>query len=259
MVIHQITNSYGNYNYNAFVYNDISWYTHFHANYEVIYTIEGATEITLNGEKERLEAGEIIMISPYTIHSFSSDENTKTWIGVFSEEFIASFVEKNKYARYSKFRCDSDIEEILNKYLFFEGEPEHYILISCLYMVCNECVKNAAAEEAEQNDKFIHSVIEYITENIGNEITLRGMADMLGYEYHYFSSLFHKCFSINFKSFLNIFRYEKACRLLMDRKKDITWICSECGFGSIRNFNRVFKKMNGATPSEYRNMIKASR
>ena len=256
MIVHQVTNSYGNYNYNAFVYNDISWYTHFHANYELIYTIEGSTRVIINGETHFLDAGELIFISPYTTHNFSSDADTKTWIGVFSEEFVSSFSRKNRHKRFSKFRCDEGIEKILKERLFYEGEPDRYMLIGCLYLVCNECVKNAQTVDSDRNDEFVHRIIDYISQNLANDITLQGAADFLGYEYHYFSSLFNKCFSMNFKSFLCMVRYEEACQMLLEGGKDVTLICSECGFGSIRNFNRVFKKMSGITPTEYRNMAK---
>lgn len=252
MIVHQISNSYKNYNYNAFIYKKQIWDRHFHGNYELIYVFDDKILVTANDESITLCRGELLLIPPYTIHSLDIGENARAWVAVFSEDFIVSFAEKNKTAEFGKFRCETVIEDFLIKNLFFQGKPEHYRLIACLYTVCGECVKNAVIKKSRRNGEFMYQIIEYISENISENITLESIAADFGYERHYFSSLFHECFSMNFKSFINIFRFENACRLLSDKKLNITHIASVCGFGSIRNFNRIFKNMCGLTPCEYR-------
>lgn len=255
MILHQVPNSYGNYNYNAYVYTDVLWEFHFHGNYELIYGIEGETEVTLNSVKYILKKSELILISPYTIHSLNGLENSKIWVGVFSDDFIISFAEKNKFTSYIKFKCDDKINKILEDNLFFQGEPDHYLLMAYLYMVCNECIKNPASHSKKQDNKFIYQVIEYISEKLSENISLKEMAHNLNYEYHYFSSLFNKCFFMNFRSFINIYRFDMACKLLADKNESVTSVCNQCGFGSIRNFNRVFKQLGGYTPTEYRKLL----
>lgn len=254
MIIHQITNSIGNYNYNAFVYTDAFFAQHFHGNYELIYCMDGNTEISVNGRPDLLEKGEMILISPYTVHTTTISKDAKTWIGVFSEDHVSLFDKNNGYTRYSKFRCSADIESFLNEYLFFQGTPEQYMLSSCLYMVCSECVKNAVRENSYHSNEFVYQAIDYISAHLNEDISLKALADKLNYEYHYYSMLFNRCFGINFKTFLNIFRFDSACKMLADRDIPITDVCDKCGFGSIRNFNRVFKKLSGLTPGEYRKL-----
>ncbi len=123
-------------------------------------------------------------------------------------------------------------------------------------MVCSECLKNATADTTKAEVDFKRRVIDFISENISDEITLLKAAQTLGYEYHYFSALFHSCFRMNFKEFVNIFRYAYATEMLSDKTKNISYIAVECGFQSIRSFNRVFKKLSGKTPGEYRKSIK---
>lgn len=250
MIFHQISNSLGNYNYNAHIYHNTSCIPHFHGNYELIYVFEGTADISVNGVADVLRQGELILLPPYTVHSLDVVES-KVWVGVFSEDFIISYT--NKYVRFPKFRCDAEIEELLKKYLFIKGRPEHFLHISCLYMVCSECIKNVVPHETELNYTFIYEVIDYISENLNSDIALKDIAEHMNYEYHYFSSLFHQYFCMNFKSFINLFRFEKACTLLAKKENGITYVAEICGFGSIRNFNRVFKKLSGYTPKEYKN------
>lgn len=253
MIEHQLHNSYDT--YNAFLYRDFEYQAHFHKNYELIYVIEGEMTVYRDNQMINLQKGEMILLSPFTIHSFLVDAASLVWIGVFSENYILSFAKKNNRLQYSKYSCDKTVEEFLKKHLFYQGTPDIYMGKACLYMVCSECVKNALVEASNPEFDFKQQVIDFIYANLFDDITLKKVSQALGYEYHYFSSLFHESFSMNFKEFINIFRYEYACEMLLDKTKDISYIACECGFQSIRSFNRIFKKLSGKTPSEYRKSV----
>lgn len=250
-MIHQLHNSRGYYNYNAYVYTSVFWDFHFHENYELVYTLEGKVELTVGSSRVVLYEGELLLIPPNTVHSLSIS-NASIWVGVFSEDHVSGFAKENSYARYSKFRLSEENDAFLRKNLFFRGEPEKCMRCACLYLVCSECLKSATLESTQRDKGFISETTKYISENLKGELTLRDVCDSLGYEYHYYSTLFNDIFGMGFKSFINTCRVNRACTMLRDRGLSITDICAECGFGSIRNFNRAFKKISGITPSEYR-------
>lgn len=253
MIVHQTGNSMGNFNYNAYIYHTDGYSNHFHKNYELIYVLNGNIPFVLNGEKIILSKGEVLLISPYNIHSFTVPESSKVWIAVFSEDFVHSFAKKYANCIFSKFNLNRSVEMFLEDHLFFQGMPDDiYITKSCLYMVCSECVKNSKILNSKASQNFRILVTDYVSQNFAGEITLKDTAAKLGYEYHYFSSLFHQNFALNFSEYINMYRFEMACESLRDASKEITIVSSECGFSSIRNFNRVFKKYCGKTPSEYR-------
>ena len=252
MAFHQLDNSQGNFHYNAYIYSDTCWQPHFHACYELICSVRGNCKVSLNGDGTVLEECELVLVPPYTVHSLVIPKDAETWVGVFSEDFVEDFSKKNRLYRFSKFTCDENVWPIIKDNLLYQGTPEHYMAIGCLNMVCGQCIKNSVLLSAEKSGELNFKVIDYISRNLRDDITLKDIADSLKYEYHYFSSLFHSCFQVNFKSFVNMLRFEKACGMLSDKSMDITRVCSECGFGSIRNFNRVFRQMSGITPGAYR-------
>ncbi len=252
-MLHQFTNSKANYNYNAFIYENIELKSHFHKNFELIYSITGDNTICYQQKECVLSKGELLLIPPNTIHSFKIKENAKVWVGVFSAEFVSHFAKTNSNKLYSKFQCSDCIQNYLKNVLFYQGTPERYILKSALYAVCSECKRNATLldENSIADNDVINTILDYISVNYTAEISMKALARYLGYEYHYFSNLFHKYFSINFKELINLYRYEKACNLIEHEEYSIAKIAIESGFQSIRNFNKVFKELSGTTPSEY--------
>ncbi len=251
-MIHQVVNSKGNYNYNAYIYEDIEWTAHFHRNFELLYCIKGTHTINIGGSEYELLSGELILIPPNTLHAFKVNPGNLVWVAVFSADYIAAFAKINSYTMYSKFRCDEHIEEYLKKVLFFEGIPEKYILKSALYAVCSQCLEKGIPISQKGDADIRKKILDYIYENFDRGITMKTMADSMGYEYHYFSEIFHKCFSMNFSRLLNYYKYEKACELLEKSRFDLSTIAMESGFQSIRTFNSVFKALGGITPGEYR-------
>ena len=253
MIYHQLHNSKKNFHYNSFIYTDnIVWNSHFHDSYELIRVIDGHLTVSLNGEAVELCEREMLLLSPNAVHSFAIDGSSRVWVGVFSADHISAFFKKFSSVQFGKFLCEEDTESILRDRLFVEEKPDRYMRIAYLYAVCDSCQKNAEYLNTHNEQKFMNSVISYISDNIDNDISMQGLADELGYEYHYLSALFNQCFSMNFKKFLNIYKVEKACSLLEDGEGNIMSVYRECGFSSMRNFNRVFKEISGCTPSEYK-------
>jgi two-component system response regulator YesN len=67
----------------------------------------------------------------------------------------------------------------------------------------------------------------------------------------YLGKLFKKEVNATFNEYLNRFRIEKSKHLLSTTDKKITDIAFEVGYSSLENFNRIFKKYEKVTPSDY--------
>ena len=78
-MFHQPKNSRKNFNYNAYIYSDTVWESHFHSNYELIYVLDGKITITFNTNEETLCEGELILLSPYAVHALEPRGTLKAW------------------------------------------------------------------------------------------------------------------------------------------------------------------------------------
>ena len=249
MILHQLENSLSHRSYNAFISSNIALQAHFHNSYELIYALEDGVRLMISGKEEVIHKNELVLVFPCIIHTL---DMTKAWVGVFSSDYIAAFDEKKLGIAYAKFKSDRDVSEFLDNNLFYEGVPKHYMLKACLYLVCQMCKDNAEYTYSLSNPSFIQRVTEYISNNISSEMNMEKLAAYLGYEYHYTSKLFHDCFNMNFKKFLNIYRVQYACDMLIHTDKSITEVAYESGFQSLRSFHNFFSKMMDTSPMQYK-------
>ena len=81
------------------------------------------------------------------------------------------------------------------------------------------------------------------------------MAGLFGYSDVYFCKLVKQNFGKNFITYLNEFRIDRAKELLADPQINIKDVSVEAGYRDANYFTRVFKRMVGKTPSEYRNGV----
>lgn len=98
----------------------------------------------------------------------------------------------------------------------------------------------------------ISKVRQIIESNDLCTISLRKVAGEVGVSYTYLSRLFKKEFGMTFTEYLNKERINRSQRLLLDRQKNITEIAFACGFNGLQQFERVFKRICGTSPSKYR-------
>jgi len=96
---------------------------------------------------------------------------------------------------------------------------------------------------------------EYIQEHQTEKLSLQQVAKAVNTSTFYFCKLFKKVTGINFTDYLSRVRIEKAKNLLLNPNLRVSEIAFEVGFQSLTHFNRVFKKILGQSPTEYRGQL----
>ncbi|MEJ4087693.1 AraC family transcriptional regulator [Galbibacter orientalis] len=106
-------------------------------------------------------------------------------------------------------------------------------------------------DDFENSDK-IKKVYDYIQENYERKVTLSEMAELINMSEISFNRFLKKRTGKTFIEFINDTRVGYAARWLIEKDLSIAEIAYKSGFNNIANFNRVFKKVKNATPSQYR-------
>ena len=92
----------------------------------------------------------------------------------------------------------------------------------------------------------------FIDEHVGEELSLTKVAKAAETSANYLSEKFKEAVGINFVKYVARARYERAARLLANADLRVSEIAFAAGFQSLSQFNRVFKKFSGKSPTEYR-------
>jgi len=97
----------------------------------------------------------------------------------------------------------------------------------------------------------------YIHDHQTEEIKLGHVAKAVNMSSYYFCKMFKRVTGINFTDYVARIRIEKSKNLLLNPNLRVSEIAFEVGFQSLTHFNRVFKKILGQSPTEYRAQLLA--
>lgn len=98
----------------------------------------------------------------------------------------------------------------------------------------------------------IYTVTAYIHSNYTSELTLQGLSKQFFISPYYLSHQFKKVTGFTLINYIQMTRVRNAQQLLLYTQMKITDIASACGFTSFSQFNRVFNRISGCSPSQYR-------
>ena len=270
MFSHQYVNSIGNDLYNCYWYKDAHWSLHYHKGYEFVWVTAGELCARV-GEKEYiLHEGDTLFITPYQLHSYSTEVFSECYITVFSGSFVGHFAKAtaSKEPVCAKFGISSSLSVYLRehmlkkkqeapdkgkdvKYIYIE-KPSPFEIKACLYAICAEFFSVSEWTDKQERSELVFRIISYVEKHYTENITLKGMAGELSYEYHYISRVLRESLNIRFCTLVNQYRCERAKELITETDAPLSVIAMNCGFQSIRSFNRVFAEMTGAVPSDLR-------
>ena len=105
-----------------------------------------------------------------------------------------------------------------------------------------------------QND-MTNDILEYIQKNYTREISMSDGARAVNYSEPYFCKMFKQQFGQNFTSYVAEYRIGEAKKLLMQPNVNVKEVGERVGYPDSNYFTKVFKRMTGESPSEYRNQI----
>lgn len=110
-------------------------------------------------------------------------------------------------------------------------------------------------QETSAEPPAIARAKQFICENQSQDISLAEVAKVANTSTYYFCKIFKKTTGLHFTDYLARVRIEKAKNLLVNPNLRVSEVAYEVGFQSLTHFNRVFRKMSGQTPSDYRERL----
>ncbi|MEX0288318.1 MAG: AraC family transcriptional regulator [Flavobacteriaceae bacterium] len=103
----------------------------------------------------------------------------------------------------------------------------------------------------EVENSRMGKVYDYVMNNFNHKISLKGAAEIVHMNPTAFSRYFKKNHKKNFTQYVNEVRIRYACKLLQEKRHNISEVCYLVGFNNISNFNRQFRSIKNLSPREF--------
>jgi len=134
------------------------------------------------------------------------------------------------------------------------GKEGGAVLPSVSSSSSEETMKNQAERKKSNGVESVRiwKARNFIHEHFGEELSLPQVAKAANTSANYLSEKFKEATGTNFVRYVARIRFEKAAKLLREADLRVSEIAFATGFQSLSQFNRVFKKLAGKSPTEYR-------
>jgi len=233
------------------------------AQYILIYCVEGNGEIRLGKTLHNIPTDHFFIIPSGTPHSYHSDTKNPWsiyWIhftgikaGLFARLACRPLpVDRSKYSRINeRLGLFSDI--FRNLVRGFSIETLEYVNLCLAYLLASFTHLNQFREmrRAEEKDPIALS-INYMLGNLDHKLRLDDIAKEIGLSASHYSRLFQSRTGHSPIDYFIQLKVQRACRLLDNTGWMITNVAREAGFDDQFYFSRVFRKVMGLSPAEYR-------
>ena len=230
---------------------NFSFPSHMHHSFEFIVIFEGKMSVTVAETDYELSSGEGVLIFPEQIHSLKS-EKSKHSLVIFSSDIVNAYSRKCS----SKLPVENKInipDYLISQFLDINEASSVIKKKAILYGICSLFDETAEyVEKCVGEQGLLHDIFDFVENNYDKEYNLNALGHTLGYNGAYLSRYFKEATGICYTSYVNRYKINKACYLLKNTNKTILECACDCGYASLRNFNRNFRSIIGQSPKEYR-------
>ena len=248
---------------------------HWHNAIEMIMPLENPYTIICSGREYSLKERDIMIIPAGKIHSIQANPGRRLILlcdnglidGVKTLSELCTVVSE-PFAVNESWGTDilrslgHIMEEIYTLYFEYGALSDIYMYMKILSLfthIREYQLSRLVPEDSEKYSETIHKILGYIEKNYMNDISLDGLSKVAGYSTCHFSRIFKKYSGTTFINYLNNRRVSAAELMLLEDNISVTEAAAAVGFSSLTTFNRVFKEINGCTPSEFKKLYRTAK
>lgn len=259
-----------------------------HENWLLAYIYEGRGALLYDGMQTAVKEGEFVIVKPHTAYAFVSPPEkegalVRMCCCYFTQEYFErmlqsckAVLEGNAFAMQERLLGKnalciqmSDVNAHNVKHLLWlvAHEYNHFTVGSDMIMQCAmnalcvtifrlyEYQRQERTSVVTKNDE-IDELMKYMRSNFGHPLSLEQLADHVHLSREYLSRYFKQYTGKNISAYLLEIRMERAMEMLRSGSHTVTDIGAYCGYPTVGNFQKAFRKYTGMSPGEYRKVRK---
>lgn len=231
--------------------------------YVLIYCVDGSGFYVVDGKRHEVKKNQYFILPIGKPHEYGSTEGhfwTVYWLH-FCGKAAHVFAEGAATPQTINVTMQSRISERINIFdeilttLHFGDSIEDLRYASSLlshFLASMRYLGQFRRAKASAEKDIVEQAIHYMRENIENRITLAEVLRYVGYSQSHFSTVFKKKTGMSPLSYFNRLKVEHACQLLKTTDLKVNMICYKVGIEDPLYFSRLFSKVMGMSPTDYR-------
>lgn len=258
---------------------------HYHPEFEFVLVNKSTGKRMVGDHIGHFVAGDLVLMGPNLPHVWVNDNHyklnkdddaadatvihfTSNFIGqeIFNIPEFSSLIEiltLSSRGIHIKGKEGAKIATIMNSMIFETGLKRLSSIFEIFDIICTMKDYNLLASPNFIANKSIinsrHSRInDYILRNFHKPISLKEVAQEANMATTTFCNFFKEQYRMTFVEYVTQIRIGHFCKLISDKDKSILEAAYICGFNSIANFNRQFKKLKGMSPSEFKRVVEVN-
>ncbi len=239
--------------------------------YLIHYITKGKGSFRVGEHLYELKRGQGFLICPDAVTFYQADKKDPWhyyWVG-FNGEKAAQFLKEANLSEENpilSYRKDGFFEEQFEKMCKVKNVDKNgelmglgylYILLSAL-IECNT-KQDSLKTSGNKQKEYVKQVLDFICTNYASKITVTEIASVIGLNRSYLSSIFKETTQLSIQEYIVHYRISKAKELLDKKELSIGDISRSVGYTDPLLFSKIFKKVNGVSPLNYRKQQQKTR
>lgn len=237
---------------------------HYHDHFQILYSLEGEGEITLDGTPYDFSKDKVVFIGPGSIHSIQATNKLTNLVLAFSipalqisvQDDLLSFIGKKSMHFEIDLFTASEIRPLFRKMLYEQKNGDCYSKLSMpaylLQIIIHLMRQQSNTNVQDANDMRSIQMKEYIEKHYFENITAESLSTLFGISTRYMNDIFKRKYNDTPLQYLQKIRINQAKELLLKTDQDIVSICFEVGYETLSTFYRTFRNMVGISPNKFR-------
>lgn len=231
--------------------------------YLIHYVVKGSGLFKIGEESYSLKQGNVFLIEPRVLAYYEADKEDPweyVWIGfngTKAEHYISQIYTKDIPPIFN-YNGENNLESCIKKMLSYSYEQNgrdiilQSYLYKFIYLLINNIKNSNKIPKEDATRKYVEDATFYISNNYSDDITINNIAKYVNITRGYLYRLFKKYLDSSPQKFLIDFRMERARELLKNSNFFIGDIARSVGYRDVLLFSKIFKKINGVTPTNFR-------
>jgi len=231
--------------------NLINW----HQYYEFIFSVKGSADILCHDTYYTIHPGDIIAINPNSFHNTNSASGISAYYLTISPEFFRQNGFEEPLPLFQNFIQDPELFKL------FQAIPRAFhseqrwnkaltnfaVLQFVLYLCQNYSVSHV--DDNIKNTKKIARIIDYINQNIHQQISLDDISLHIGLSKYHLCREFKRYTNHSILEYINMVRCHNAHQLIC-AGSTVSAAALSCGFTNLSHFSKIYKRYIGHLPTE---------